>query len=201
LKAKIAQIESLGQLAGVARASNCSGERFLLGALSAQSETLDDNKYLFDTVDTTSGVTLHTLRDDGSTAEATLFAPRVGGARYFMYIISRQAKGTPLRRSKQPCAVAVSILVHSQGSVTQARFDVLLNTDKFYTYVGDVVIGGDGSVDFFHPSPEGTAYLDDQIAHTAVEAAPQDTPPSPAAPAASDRAPRDPSGRRQPESR
>jgi hypothetical protein len=109
--------------------------------------------------------------EDGDWYASTLIAQPLEVGRYFVYLLFRQRgdKG-PLRRSKRACTVNVAIIVgNTVSKAGNKRYQVSFDRDQILAYVGDFVVRSDGGAEFSSRSPEGTAYLDDQIAHTAVE--------------------------------
>jgi predicted nucleic acid-binding Zn-ribbon protein len=171
LKAKIAELESLSSrvtLTGVADSSNCQGQPFSLGTLSASSTLMDNDPYIFNKVNSSGG---GFDEEDGEGYVSMLIAKDLRVERYFLYLLFRPKgeENGPLRRPKQACTVNVTILIALPNRIGRWRRQISFGTDRVLAYIGDVVVTSDGDADFTGPTPEGTAYLDDQIAHAAVE--------------------------------
>jgi uncharacterized coiled-coil DUF342 family protein len=125
---------------------------------------------------------------------------------------TQEEREAPLLPVQQRCTVLVSIMFSAAGSGSNRRFAAVFEPGQAVQYFGDLIIRGDWSANFTDPSPEGEAWLKDQLAHADIapveaaqpesgaDAAPQGAPPERMQRAAPDRVrppPRVPGERRR----
>jgi hypothetical protein len=106
--------------------------------------------------------------------------------RYFLLLTSRIEE--PVKDGEEPdpekrvllqpmpvrCTVIASMVFAAAGRASVHSYKVIFDAGKAVQYFGDVIVGGDWSAKFSVPSPEGEAWLKDQLAHAYI--APTEAP-------------------------
>jgi len=185
---KIAELEKLkgmfGTVVGDARGLRCT-EPFVLGALSPSSKLQGGSKYIFNTVSTDGNSWADEFAGSRVSSIAVIGVP----SRYFLYLIFREKQDEPLREAQQDCAVNARVYVSTAEKSGVSSYAITVKRGDRINYFADMVIGGDGGVVFAPPSPEGTAYLQDQIGHATFAAPLPAQPSSPPAPSSTEAPP------------
>jgi peptidoglycan hydrolase CwlO-like protein len=106
---------------------------------------------------------------------------------------------TPLLPVQQSCTVLVSMVFSAAGFGTRHLYKVVFEAGQAVQYFSDLIVRRDWDADFVDPSPEGEAWLKDQLAHANIvpaeaaqpasgaDGAPQRVPPERLQRAAPDR--------------
>lgn len=97
---------------------------------------------------------------------------------------TREERLTPLLPVQQSCTVIVAMLFSAAGSGTHHRYKLVVEPGQAVQYFGDLIVRDDWDADFADPSPEGQAWLKDQLAHADIvpAEAPQPAPGAGGAP-------------------
>jgi predicted nucleic acid-binding Zn-ribbon protein len=102
---------------------------------------------------------------------STFIASGIGPGRYFFLLVSRAESQSdddegvpPLLPAKGSCTALASLIYSGRGAGVNRRYQVDFEPGQAVQYFGDAVIGADMQVNFSGPSPEGEAWLKDQLA-------------------------------------
>jgi cell division protein FtsB len=175
LEAQIEELQSRGWLAGTARSASCN-EPFVVGTVTATTLLMDGSKYLFNQINST-GNGWNSEVFAGSRV-STFVDRRAGVARYFLYLLFRKDENGPLLKAQSKCTAFVTITSAIHITIGHSYYVVTFERGDPYLYFGDVIIDKNGDTSFEDPSPEGKAYLEDQIAHATFASPEQGSAPS-----------------------
>lgn len=89
---------------------------------------------------------------------------------------TQEERKPPLLPVQQSCTVLVSMVFSAVGSAKNRHYKVVFEPGQAVQYFGDVIISGDWGAHFSDPSPEGQAWLKDQLAHADI--VPAEAPPT-----------------------